>query len=248
MENKYRNHEAKKKELRKKYLLPASKLPTKNGFGPKDFRESVQWRIFRIMSEFVDGFNFLADIKKSVTFFGSARTNEHDTHYQDAKKLAGMLAKDGYEVVTGGGPGIMEAANRGAAEEGGESIGLNIQLPHEQRINDYVTSSIAFHYFFTRKLMLSYSAQAYVFFPGGYGTLDEFFEIVTLIQTRKISKVAVIVVGKDYWNELFRFLKDDVYKNHQAIDKADLDLFRIVDSAEEAYKIIKKVKIRKIII
>ena len=240
--NKIKNN----KNNKKKYLLPASKLPVERGPMPKDFRESVQWRIFRIMSEFVDGFNFLADIKKSVTFFGSARTKDGENYYQEALDLASWLAKDGYEVVTGGGPGIMEAANRGATQAKGISIGLNIQLPHEQRINDYVNRSIAFHYFFTRKLMLSYSAQAYVYFPGGYGTLDEFFEIITLIQTKKIDKILIVAIGRNYWTKLLEFLKSEVYGKHEAIDKEDLALFKIVDSAEEAYKLIKKAKFRKI--
>lgn len=231
----------------KRYLLPASKLPPV-AKPAKDFRETVQWRIFRIMAEFVDGFNFLADIKKSVTFFGSARTTPDDPHYQEARKLASMLARDGYEIITGGGPGIMEGANRGALEAYGKSIGFNIQLPEEQRVNAYVNKSIAFHYFFTRKLMLSYSAQAYVFFPGGLGTLDEIFEIITLIQTKKVEKITVIAVGSDFWQPMYKFLKDVVYEKHKAIDKEDLNLFHIVNTAEEGYKIIKKSKPRKIII
>lgn len=230
---------------RDKFLLPASKLPA--GEPIKDFRETVQWRIFKIIAEFVDGFNFLADIKKSVTFFGSARIKPEAPSYQKARKLGFMLAKNGYDIITGGGPGIMEAANRGASEAKGNSIGFNIQLPAEQRINDYVNKSIAFHYFFTRKLMLSYSAQAYVFFPGGMGTLDEFFEIITLIQTKKIEKITVIAVGKDFWSPLYHFLKNTVYKKYGAIDNEDMWLFYIVDTAEEAFKIIRKSKPRTIV-
>lgn len=233
-------------EERKKFLLPASKLPVEKPL--KDFRETMQWRIFRILAEFVDGFNFLADLKKSVTFFGSARTPEHDPHYQEARKLASMLSEEGYAIVTGGGPGIMEAANRGAHDAHGKSIGFNIQLPSEQRVNEYVNKSIAFHYFFTRKLMLSYSAQAYVYFPGGLGTLDEFFEILTLIQTKKVEKVTIIALGGDYWKPLSDFLKNNVYEKHNAIEKEDMELFHIVDTAEEAFKIIKKSKQRKIIL
>lgn len=228
-----------------KFLLPASKLPV--GKPIKDFRESMQWRIFKIMAEFVDGFNFLADIKKSVTFFGSARIKPEEPSYQTARKLAFMLAKSGYDIITGGGPGIMEAANRGASEAKGNSIGFNIKLPVEQRVNDYVNKSIAFHYFFTRKLMLSYSAQAYVFFPGGMGTLDEFFEIITLIQTKKIEKITVIAVGKDFWNPVVKFLEEKACGKYQTIEKSDLTLFRVVDTAEEAFKIIKKSKPRKIV-
>ncbi len=232
---------------KKKYLLPASKLP-KVVEETGDFRETVQWRIFRIMAEFVDGFNFLADLEKSVTIFGSARTTTDHPDYQKAQKLGYLLGKDGFEVVTGGGPGIMEAANLGAYEAKAKSIGFNIQLPEEQRVNAFVNRSIAFHYFFTRKLMLSYSAQAYVFFPGGLGTLDEFFEMATLIQTKKLERVTIIMVGKEYWDQLFDFLKNKVYGDHEAIDKEDLNLFHIVDTPEEAREIIKKSKPRKIII
>ncbi|MDP1629368.1 MAG: TIGR00730 family Rossman fold protein [bacterium] len=235
---------------RKKILVPASKLPAVGR--PKkiaDFRETAQWRIFRIMSEFVDGFQFLADIKKSVTFFGSARTAPEDYHYIEAEKLAGLLAKAGYSIVTGGGPGIMEAANKGASEAGGESIGFNIQLPEEQRVNSYVKKGIGFYYFFSRKLMLSYSAQSYVFFPGGFGTLDEFFELTTLIQTKKISKkIAIIAVGKDFWQPLFDHIEKVIYEKYHAIDKEDMKIYHLVDSAEEAFKIIKKSKPREIII
>jgi uncharacterized protein (TIGR00730 family) len=144
---------------------------------------SPSWRIFRIMSEFVDGFTFLARIQRSVTIFGSARLAEDNAYYILARELGRRLAGLGYTVVTGGGPGVMQAANQGATEAGGDSVGINIQLPHEQRVNPYVTRSISFHYFFSRKVMLDFSAEAYIFFPGGYGTLDEFFELITLVQT-----------------------------------------------------------------
>lgn len=243
------NKNKKNNNHKKRILVPASKLPVEKLKKVADFRETAQWRIFRIMSEFVDGFQFLADIKKSVTFFGSARTLPDDPHYIEAKRLAYLLAKSGFSIITGGGPGIMEAANKGAYEAGGESIGFNIQLPYEQRINDYVKKGIGFHYFFSRKLMLSYSAQAYVFFPGGFGTLDEFFEIVTLIQTKKISeKIAVIAVGIDFWKPLFDYIENIVYKKHHGIDKEDIKLYHLVNSADEAFKIIKKSPPREIII
>ena len=235
------------------FNLPASKLPLVEPPSSDDFRSSFHWRIFRIMSEFVDGWTFLADYKKVVTFFGSARTAAGTKWYEEARKLGNMLANAGYDVVTGGGPGIMEAANQGAHEvhehngsllenskKVGDSIGLNIKLPFEQRTNAYVDKAVAFHYFFVRKVMLSYYAQAYVFFPGGFGTLDEVFEIVTLIQTKKITAhVPIILVGQGFWAPLIQWISSGVYEEYQAIDKDDLKIFTIVDSADEAFKIIK---------
>ncbi len=173
------------------FNVPASKLPLVEKLAPdKDWRESFHWRIFRIMAEFIDGWQFLNDFKKTVTFFGSARCKEDDKWYEEARQLGEMLADDGFSIITGGGPGIMEAANRGAheareksgnPEKVGSSIGLNIKLHFEQRINAFVDKAIAFHYFFVRKVMLSFYAQAYVFFPGGYGTLDEAGLVVTVV-------------------------------------------------------------------
>lgn len=202
----------------------------------------ISWRIFRIMSELVDGYEFLAGQKREVTVFGSARTKPGSHYYEEARKLGRLLAKGKYTVITGGGPGVMEAANRGAFEQGGESLGLNIELPHEQRVNPYVKKGLGFHFFFTRKVMLTAPSQAYVYFPGGFGTLDECFEVLTLIQTKKMDKVPVVMVGKDYWAPLEVFLRDEMLKNHQAINKEDLKLYTIVDTAEEAMKIIRKSK------
>lgn len=224
--------------------IPAKKLPTIPK-KKKDWRHSFHWRVFRIMAEFVDGFQFLADFKKTVTFFGSARFTPDHRWYQEAEKLAKMLSRAEFSVISGGGPGIMEAANRGAFTEKGDSIGLNIKLPYEQRINPYVKKAAGFHYFFTRKVMLAYSAQAYVFFPGGYGTIDELFEILTLIQTHKIDEeIPVVLVGKNYWTNLAKWLTDTMLKEYKTIDQEDLALFSVVNTAEEAFKIIKKSKPR----
>lgn len=225
--------------------LPASKLPVHKHGDQKDFRESFSWRISRITAEFVDGFQFIFDFKKTVTFFGSARFSPESHWYQVAEKLAGLLAKEGFTIITGGGPGIMEASNKGASEAGGESIGINIQLEKEQRINPYVKRSAAFHYFFTRKVMLSYSAWAYVFFPGGFGTLDEFFEIVTLVQTKKIDeKVPIVIVGREFWEPLLKFIDEVVCQKMGGIDKEDMNLYQLVDSAEEAFEIVRHTKER----
>lgn len=209
----------------------------------EDFRKTYEWRIFKIMAEFIDGFHFLADLKKTVTVFGSTVMTEKDKHYQAALKFGSLIAKNGYGVITGGGPGIMEAANRGAFKEGVDSVGINIELPEGQRMNPYVTKPIGFNYFFTRKVMLSFSSDAYVFFPGGFGTLDEFFEMVTLVQTKKLGrKVPIIVVGRDYWGPFFEWIKKEVYGKYKAIKKSDLDIVNIVDTPEEAVKLILKQK------
>ena len=227
-----------KKEESTSLHLDSEISPTK-----KDFRDTFQWRVFRIMAEFIDGFHFIANFKKTVSVFGSARLSSENKYYQEASKLGQLLAKTGYTMITGGGPGIMEAANRGAFEANGKSVGLNIQLPGGQKMNPYVKSPMGFNYFFTRKVMLSFASQAYVFFPGGFGTLDEFFEMVTLVQTKKISRpVPIIAVGKEYWQPLFDWLNIEVHQEHKAINKKELGIFQIVDSAEEAFKIIKAKK------
>lgn len=219
--------------------VPASKLPAEKK-KPEDFRTSLHWRVFRIISEFVDGWQFLADFKKTVSIFGSARSTEGSKWYEEARKLGKMIAEAGFAVVTGGGPGIMEAGNRGAVEGNGKSVGINIKLDMEQRINPYVQESAAFHYFFVRKSMLSFAARAYVFFPGGYGTLDEVFELLTLIQTKKIpEKIPVVLVGKEFWESIDKWLKEEIYEKYKAVDEADLKIYQIVDSAEEAFELIK---------
>ena len=212
---------------------------------PFDFKENPTWRIFRIMAEFTEGFEFLAPLRKEVTIFGSARLNNKDRWYHQAEKLGRLLGENGYTVITGGGPGIMEAGNKGATESGGESIGLDIELSMEQRRNKWVKKGIGFHYFFTRKMMLSASAQAYIFFPGGFGTLDEFFELVTLIQTNKMEKVAMVCVGKDYWEPLMSWIRIQLAEKYKTISLEDMDIFRLVDTADEAFEIIKTTKERK---
>ncbi len=224
-----------------KYLknLPDPDLPPVK----EDFRKSFQWRIFKIMAEFIEGFEFITDFKaKSATVFGATRFPEDNQYYIEARKLGALLSKEGYAVVSGGGPGIMEAANRGAHDAQGDSVGINIQLPEGQRSNEFVNRSIGFHYFFTRKVMMSLVSSVYVFFPGGYGTLDEFFEMVVLSQTQKLSHdVTIVVVGKEYWEPLFEWMKSELYEKSKAIDESDLSIFKLVDSAEEAIEYIKKV-------
>ncbi len=210
---------------------------TKAGEAPR--MSDVTWRIFRIMAEFVEGFQFLSNIKREVTVFGSARTPGTNKWYREAEKFGALLAGGGFTVVTGGGPGIMEAANKGAYEAGGKSVGLNIQLPMEQRINPYVKDSKAFYYFFTRKVILAASAQAYVYFPGGFGTLDELFEILTLIQTEKSETIPVVLVGKSFWEPLDGFIREVMFAEFDTISRNDLELYKIVDTAEEAYEIIR---------
>lgn len=212
---------------------------------PFDFEDNANWRIFRIMSEFIEGFEFLYPLRKEITFFGSARFPAGSRWYEEARKLGRILAENGFTVITGGGPGIMEAGNRGAYEGGGESVGLDIQLPQEQRRNAYVKRGIGFHYFFTRKVMLSASAQAYVFFPGGFGTMDEFFEMVTLIQTKKMESVPIVCVGKPFWNPLHEWIRTNLVEDLEAINPEDVDLYTIVDTAEEAFEILKESKERK---
>jgi len=207
----------------------------------------ITWRIFRIMSEFVEGFQFLSQFKKEVTIFGSARLPENNKWCKEAEKLGKLLAQKGYTVITGGGPGIMLAANKGAhSVNPAKSIGINIQLPMEQRTNKYVTKSKGFYYFFTRKVMLAASAQAYIFFPGGFGTADEFFEMITLVQTKKMQKLPVILVGKDFWQPLTDWMNNTLIKKYQTISPKDPKLFHVVNKAEDAMKYIKKSRERTI--
>ena len=223
-----------KKDLSK---LPDTDLPP----AKEDFRETFQWRIFRIMAEFVEGFQFVTDFKKPVAVFGSSNFKEDNPHYEKARRLGNLFAKEGFTVITGGGPGIMEGANRGAYEEKGESVGVNIQIEDGERANKYLTKSIGFYYFFTRKVMLSFGSSGYVFFPGGFGTLDELFEILTLLQTKKIPQdVVVVVVGKDFWEPLFSWIREELCHKQQTIKEENLDICKLVDTPEEAVEIVKE--------
>ncbi|MFZ1987449.1 MAG: TIGR00730 family Rossman fold protein [Minisyncoccia bacterium] len=198
------------------------------------------WRVFKIMAEFVEGFETIGKYGLAVSFFGSARATFEDHFYKDATELAGRLAKRGFAVITGGSAGIMEAANRGAYEAGGASIGLNISLEDSQGRNKYLTDYVLFDHFFVRKVMLTFASEAYVYFPGGFGTLDEFFEIITLIQTEKIKRVPIVCYGKEYWEPIVSFFKTKLYEEHRAISETDFDLFAVVDTADEAYDYIIK--------
>ncbi|HEX9068809.1 MAG TPA: TIGR00730 family Rossman fold protein [Ktedonobacterales bacterium] len=197
--------------------------------------DNASWRVFTIMSEFVQGFNFLARFDHSVTFFGSARMKDTDPYYVQARELAKRLAGKGYSIVTGGGPGIMAAANHGALDADGTSVGINIQLPHEQRINRFVRDYVTLKYFFSRKVMLDFSAEAYVFFPGGYGTMDEYFELLTLIQTGKVEHgVPVVMVGTAFWSPLVTWMRTQMLEKLSAINPPDLDLFILTDDLDVA--------------
>lgn len=198
------------------------------------------WRIFRIMAEFVSGFELLRKYGLAATFFGTARCSAGEEVYKQAEELAAKLAKSGFAIITGGGPGVMEAANVGAFKVGGKSIGLNIELPMEQRLNPYVTETAKFHFFFTRKVMLAFASEVYVYFPGGFGTLDELFELVTLIQTKKISKTPIILYGKKFWAPMLEWVESSLYKKYGTISRDDIDLLHVVDSVDEAYDYIMK--------
>ena len=199
------------------------------------------WRLFKILSEFVEGFDTLAAVPPAVTFFGSARAGEGDWEYDAARELASMLASDDCAIITGGGPGVMEAANRGAQEANGVSIGLNIEIPFEQQPNPYIDKLITFRYFFVRKVMFVKYSIAFVIFPGGFGTMDELFEALTLIQTHKIKPFPVYMVGKDYWSGLIDWVRTRMLGEGK-ISPEDLDILHIVDSHEEVLKGIRHIR------
>ena len=203
-----------------------------------DFTTQDPWRIFRIMAEFVEGFEELSQIGPAVTVFGSARTKPGDKYYKLAEESAFLLAKDGYAIITGAGPGIMEAANKGAKKAGIASIGLNIQVPVAQKPNRFITKLLDFRYFFCRKVMFLKYAKASVIFPGGFGTMDEIFETITLIQTQRIDKVPVVLVGSEYWKGLIDWVKKAMLKGN-CISEDDLEIFCIVDKPIEVLETIK---------
>jgi len=196
------------------------------------------WRIFRILSEFVDGIDEMRDVKPAVSIFGSARTPRSHANYRAARKLARELAKRGFSIVTGGGPGIMEAANRGAKDGGGRSIGLNINLPHEQKPNPHQDVALHFRYFFVRKFHFVKHSTAFVNFPGGFGTMDEMFEALTLIQTEKVRELPVVLIGKKYWSGLVEWIRQTMLLQRN-VSHRDLDLFHVTDDLEEAADLIE---------
>ena len=204
-----------------------------------ELSKEESWRIFRIMAEFVDSIEDLSRIHNGVTIFGSARVKPEDPYYQKAEKLGRLLVQNGFAVITGGGPGIMEAANKGAAEAGGQSVGMNIKLPFEQKPNPYANLQIDYKYFFIRKVMFVKYAVAYIIMPGGYGTMDEFFEALTLIQTKRVKSFPVIVMGSEYWQGLLDWLKDTMLRTNMILP-FDIEMIQIMDEPEEVVKHIRK--------
>ena len=206
---------------------------------PDEFRHTDPWRVFRIMGEFVEGFDELATLTRGIAIFGSARTPSDDPDYKAAQETGALLANQGFAVITGGGPGIMEAANRGAFEAGGLSIGCNIELPFEQRPNQYQTLSLTFKYFFVRKMMFVKYSLAFVIFPGGFGTFDELFEALTLIQTKKIRNFPIVLFGTEYWSGLLKWFGDAVLPGGK-ISNHDMEMFHVTDSPAEVVEIVTR--------
>lgn len=219
-------------------IRPIAEAPTNNS-EVSDFRDT--WRVFRIMAELVEGYNFLTGLSKEISIFGSARFSDQHEYSQIAQQLGALLGKRGFTIVTGGGPGIMQAANRGAFEVGAESVGLNIQLPMEQHVNPYVKKSMGFNYFFTRKVMLTSPTDAFVYFPGGYGTMDEFFEVMDLMDQGMLTRAPIVLVGKKFWLPLIEFLSERGMTTG-SIQPTELDQMIVVDTASEAYELLKDVE------
>ena len=218
--------------------LPEKHLPIET-LTKKELHDTAVKRVDLISKEFTNGFNFLSHYPRSVTFFGGTRFKETDQEYLKAESLAQRIASElKYTIFTGGGPGIMEAANKGAIEAREESVGITIELSRHQILNKYLTNHMSFHYFFSRKVCLAFSAEAYIFFPGGFGTLDEFFEIITLVQTKKIVRVPIILVGSEYWNALEYFMRKELL-NRSTVDEEDLSLFTITDDEDQIVDIVR---------
>ncbi|SNS52957.1 hypothetical protein SAMN04488107_2884 [Geodermatophilus saharensis] len=207
--------------------------------GPTDWVHTDPWRVLRIQSEFVEGFGLLAELPRAVSVFGSARTKPDHPHYAAGVRIGAALAQAGYAVITGGGPGAMEAANRGASEAGGLSVGLGIELPFEQELNEWVDVGISFRYFFVRKTMFVKYAQAFVILPGGFGTLDELFEALTLVQTRKVTRFPVVLFGTEYWGGLVDWIRGSLLESG-TISARDLDLFTVTDDVDEVLSRIRE--------
>jgi len=214
-------------------------MSDKTGKGWSEIKSNDSWAIFKIMAEFVTGYEKMSSIGPSISVFGSARTKENQEFYQKAVKISRLLGERGYGVITGGGPGIMEAGNKGAQEGGGQSVGLNIHLPFEQHNNPYIDeeSNLSFDYFFVRKVVFVKYSQGFVVLPGGFGTLDELFEALTLIQTHKIKKKPVVFIGTEYWGGLIEWIQNTMLKEGN-ISPEDLSLFKVLDDEEEAVKYI----------
>jgi hypothetical protein len=216
-----------------------SRLSEEKQYVLEGLQAKESWRLFRILAEFVEGFEVLPRVYPGVTIFGSARTKPDDPDYQKAEKLAELLVRAGFSVITGGGQGIMEAANKGASNAGGYSVGLNIHLPMEQEPNPYANIKLEFRYFFVRKVMLAKYSVAFVFFPGGFGTMDEMFEILTLVQTRKIRPVPIVLVDKQFWKPLVSWFTKTLIPENK-ISPQDLEIFKILDEPEEIVNHIKE--------
>jgi uncharacterized protein (TIGR00730 family) len=231
--------------MKNQVTMPLNEDKIKKAFKQKTWNEikaSDSWQIFKIMAEFVEGFEKMASIGPCVTLFGSARTEPGHKYYELAEEIAFKLTQNGYGVITGGGPGIMEAANKGARRGGGISVGLNIQLPFEQGANPYIDSDklITFKHFFVRKVMFQKYAQGFIVLPGGFGTFDEFFESVTLIQTGKIGRFPIVLVGSSFWGGLVTWIEKVVQEEQRNISPEDTDLFKVVDTSQEAVDVINK--------
>ena len=212
--------------------------------GPADWVHTDPWRVLRIQAEFVEGFGLLSELGQAVSVFGSARTSRSASAYAVAEAIAGGLARAGYALITGGGPGIMEAVNKGATEAGGVSVGLGIELPREQGLNEFVDIGIEFRYFFVRKTMFIKYSQAFVVLPGGFGTLDELFEALTLVETSKITRFPIVLVGSSYWGGLLSWIRETVLAAGN-ISAAELDLLTVVDSPEEVVRVITEAHARE---